>query len=325
MGGRFSRTGLLCATALVSIAGTSARAQEAPAAGQEEASATVKADANQIVVTGSRRRTTLQDAPINISAVSAETLARDRIEDVRGLGAFTPGLTVTDTGPASTGNIILRGINSGDTGDTGANKNNSVGVYLGEVPLYLDFKLIDIQRVEVLEGPQGTLYGLGTLAGALRYIPNRPDTDRFSVDLHGRGYAESHSDDFGGSGDVTINVPIVKDHIAFRTSTGYYDEAGFIDYDHILQNPGTSDPQPARGVSIGQNGFGSATDYAANFRAQKDINYEHTFTTRNQLLLEYNPNIKAYLTYAHQETKTGGRQVNAAGVLGSGEYFRISR
>ena len=298
---------------MAAVAPAYAQTADAPAADSA-------ASSNEIVVTGSRRATTLQNAPINISAVSADTLAKERVDDVRGLAAFTPGLTVTDTGPASTGNIILRGISSGDTSDTGSNTNNSVGVYLGEIPLYYDFKLIDIQRVEVLEGPQGTLYGLGTLAGTVRYIPNRPTTDTFTVDLHARGYAESHSVDFGGNGDITVNLPIVKDHIAFRTTTGYYDNAGFIDYNYILQNPGISNPQPARGTAIAQNGFGTPADYQANFRTKKDVNYEHTFTTRNQLLLEYSPDLKAYLTYAHQETKTGGRQVNIDGVLGTGRY-----
>lgn len=329
MTGHFSRAALLGATALMSMAALPAAAQEAPGPvlAQEAPGSTplppagaVAASGNEIIVTGSRRRTTLQDAPINISAVSAETISKERITDVRGLGAFTPGLTIVDTGPGTTGNIIMRGINSGDTSDIGENNNNSVGVYLGEVPLYLDFKLIDLQRVEVLEGPQGTLYGLGTLAGAIRYIPNRPNTDHFSVDVHGRGYAESHSSDFGGSGDVTVNIPIVPDHIAFRTTTGYYDEAGFIDYDHILQTPGVSNPQPARGTLLSQNGFGNAADYAANFKREKDLNYEHTFTTRNQLLLEYSPDLKAYLTYGHQETKDGGRQSNGDGVLGSSRY-----
>jgi iron complex outermembrane receptor protein len=321
MVGRFSRAGLLCATALASIAGTPVLAQDmqqTPAA-----SPTTSDDAggvNDIVVTGSRRRTTLQDAPINISAVSAELIESQRLDDIRSLGNFTPGVTIADTGPASTGEIILRGIASGDTSATGANSGNAVGVYLGEVPLYLDFKLIDISRVEVLQGPQGTLYGLGTLAGAVRYIPNRPDTDKFTIDLHGRGYAESHSDDFGGVGDVAINVPIIKDHVAFRTSTGYFDNAGFIDYNHLLNQPGVSDPQPGRATATSMGSFGTNNDYYTNFTSKKDVNYEHTFTTRNQLLLEYNPNIKAYLTYAHQTTKTGGRQANGGGVLGTDEY-----
>ncbi len=321
MAGRFSRAGLLCATALASVAGLPALAQDAPQApAASTAGQTAESDPNEIIVTGSRRRTTLQDAPINISAISAETIQSQRLDDVRSLASFVPGVTVADTGPGSTGGIILRGIASGDTSVFGANAGNSVGVYLGEVPLYLDFKLIDVNRVEVLQGPQGTLYGLGTLAGAVRYIPNRPETDRFSIDVHGRGYAQSHSDDFGGVGDVAINVPIVRDHIAFRTSTGYYDNAGFIDYDYLLQQPGVSNPQPGRATSTSTGSLGTTADYAANFKRKEDVNYEHTFTTRNQLLLEYNPNIKAYLTYAHQTTKTGGRQANGAGVLGTGKY-----
>jgi len=311
---RLIRNTLLCATMLMGVGTTSAFAQETPA------DSGAPGESNDIVVTGSRRQTTLQDAPINISAVSAETLAKERIDDIRGLAAFTPGVTVVDSGPAATGNIILRGINSGDTSDTGSNTNNSIGVYLGEVPLYADFKLLDLERVEVLEGPQGTLYGLGTLAGAVRYLPNRPNTDRISVDLHARGYAESHSSDYSGSGNVTVNLPLVTDHIAFRSVVGYYHDNGFIDYNYILQKPGTSNPQPVRSATLAGTGFGTSADYVANFRKQRDLNYEHTFTTRNQLLLEYNPDLKVYLAYAHQETKTGGRQVNAAGILGTGRY-----
>jgi outer membrane receptor protein involved in Fe transport len=317
--GRLSRTGLLCATALVSVAAAPALAQEASAPEQEASSGSATAS-NEIVVTGSRRRTTLQDAPINISAVSGQMIESQRLDDIRALGNFTPGVTIADTGPASTGEIILRGISSGDTSVNGSNENGAVGVYLGEVPLYLDFKLIDVSRVEVLQGPQGTLYGLGTLAGAVRYIPNRPDTDRFSVDVHGRGYAQSHSDDFGGIGDIAVNLPILKDHIAFRTATGYYSNAGFIDYNYLLKQPGVSDPQPVRASGGSTGSLGGPTDYLANFKRAEDVNYEHTFTTRNQLLLEYNPNIRAYLTYAHQSTKSGGRQANGAGVLGTGKY-----
>ncbi|WP_066723899.1 TonB-dependent receptor [Sphingomonas pituitosa] len=317
-----SRAALLGATVLASFGATCAAAQTegAGVASVQQTEEQEGNSGNEIVVTGSRRSVTLQDAPINISAISEETLARQRIDDVRGLAAFTPGLTIVDTGPASTGNIILRGIESGDTSVNGSNENSAVGVYLGEVPLYLDFKLIDIARVETLLGPQGTLYGLGTLAGAVRYMPNRPNTSRFSVDLHGRGYAQSHSSDFGRSGDVTVNVPILSDHIALRSVVGYYDNAGFIDYNYMLQRPGVSDAQPVRGTTAAQGSLGGLKEYAANFKRKDDVNFEHTFTTRNTLLLEYNPNVKAFLTYAHQDTKTNGRQANGAGVLGTGNY-----
>jgi iron complex outermembrane receptor protein len=326
---RMVRNTLLCATMLMGVGTTTAFAQDAPTAGDAATSGDANSGAgtgsNDIVVTATRRATTLQDAPINISAISSEELTKQRIDDVRGLAAFTPGLTVTDTGPSSTGNIILRGISSADTSTGGSNYESAVGVYLGEVPLYLDFKLLDIARVEVLQGPQGTLYGLGTLSGAVRYIPNRPNTDKWSIDAHLRGFGEAHSGQPGVNGDVTINIPIVKDHIAFRSTVGYYDNPGFIDYNYLLRTPGVSDPQPVRGATAADGSFGTAAQRAANFYSKKDVNYERTFTTRNQLLLELNPDVKMYLTYAHQETKSGGSQSTGAGVLGSGPYESVSR
>ncbi|NVP29371.1 hypothetical protein, partial [Vibrio cholerae] len=82
-----------------------------------------------------------------------------------------------------------------------------IGTYLGEIPLYLDFKLIDLQRVEVLLGPQGTLYGLGTLAGAIRYIPERPDATKVSGYVHARGYDVKAGSGLGYVIDGAINFP----------------------------------------------------------------------------------------------------------------------
>ncbi len=307
------RKTLLGATILFGLGTVPAFAQTAPSGGAAEGTG------DEIVVTATRRQTTLQDAPINISAISPETLSRQRIDDVRGLAAFTPGLTIADTGPASTGNVILRGISSADTAG-GTNAQSALGIYLGEVPLYLDFKLIDLARVEVLQGPQGTLYGLGTLSGAIRYMPNRPNTDRISLEYHGRYFGVAHGSNPGVNGDATFNLPIVADHIAFRTATGYYDNPGFIDYPYLLKQPGVSNPQPVRGATAAQGSFGTPADYAANFYRRKDLNYERTFTTRNQLLLQASPDAKLFLTYAHQTTDTGGQQSNGAGVLGTGRY-----
>jgi iron complex outermembrane receptor protein len=303
------------------LAGPIAVASPAVAlAAEAPAEAAASDDGGTIVVTATRRATSLQDAPINISAVGSAELARERVDDVKSLSAFTPGLTVADTGPGSTGNIIMRGISSGDTSASGSNYQSALGVYLGEVPMYLDFKLIDISRVEVLQGPQGTLYGLGTLAGAIRYMPNRPNSSKFSVDVHARGFMQSHSNLAGKNVDGTVNIPIIEDHVAFRTTNGYYYNPGFIDYNHLLKTPGVSDPQPGRSATGAGASFGSAADQAANFTSFKDANYERTFTSRNQLLLQANQGLKLYLTYAHQHTSTMGRQANGGGVLGTGRY-----
>jgi iron complex outermembrane receptor protein len=302
------RTGLLSATIFTSTALTT------PALAQQAQEAAADQDANTIIVTGTRRSTTIMEAPINISAVGADEIARQRIGDVRDLADFTPGLTISDTGPGGTGTIVLRGLSASDTASDGASYDDALGVYLGEVPLYYDFKLLDIDRVETLLGPQGTLYGLGTLAGAIRYIPNRPNVDAFEGEAHGSFYGKSHSGKPGYQVDGVINIPIARDFIAFRSATGYYYDPGFIDYPLLVQTPGVSLPQPS--------GTGGVTDagYAANLTGQKDLNFEKTFTTRNQLLFTSSPDFSMIFTYAYQRTKTDGAQSNSAGVLGTGRY-----
>ncbi|MBB6124041.1 outer membrane receptor protein involved in Fe transport [Sphingobium subterraneum] len=238
---------------------------------------------------------------------------------MRDLADFTPGMTISDTGPGSTGTIVLRGLNASDTDTTGNSYDNALGVYLGEVPLYYDFKLLDIARVETLLGPQGTLYGLGTLAGAIRNIPNRPNLGRFEGAAHGRLYGKNHGSKAGYQLDGVINIPIITDHVAFRSATGYYYDPGFIDYPLLLQTPGVSLPQPD-----GPD-FVTPAGYAANLRKEKDLNFEKTFTTRNQLLVQFSEDLKVDFTYAYQQTRTDGGQYNSAGVLGTGKYESAGR
>jgi outer membrane receptor protein involved in Fe transport len=268
-----------------------------------------------IVVTATRRSTALADVPINISVVGAEQIQQQRLNDIRDLGAFIPGITVTDTGPRGAGSIVMRGLSANDSSTFADNSNNAIGTYLGEVPLYLDFKLIDLQRVEVLLGPQGTLYGLGTLAGAIRYMPERPDASQASGYVHGRVYDVKEGSGVGFVGDAALNLPIIKDVLAFRTATGYFSDPGFIDYPFTVRSIGVSLPQP--GPS--SNPLGTQAQRDANLVRQEDVNFERTFTTRNQLGLTVD-NLNAYLTYAYQETKTGGRQANGGGVLGESRF-----
>jgi iron complex outermembrane recepter protein len=308
---RTVRNTLLCATMLMGFGTTTAFAQDA--------AADATGDSNEITVTATRRATTLQDVPINISAVSEEQLARQRIDDVRDLADFTPGMTISDTGPGATGTIVLRGLNASDSSTSGNSYDDALGVYLGEVPLYYDFKLLDIARVETLLGPQGTLYGLGTLAGAIRNIPNRPNLNDFEGEVHGRLYGKEHASQIGYQVDGVINLPIIKDHVAFRSATGYFYDPGFIDYPLLLQTPGVSLPQPSGTVSV------SPAGYAANLTTRKDLNFERTFTTRNQLLFQFSEDLKVNFTYAYQQTKTDGGQYNSNGVLGTGKYQSAGR
>jgi len=276
-------------------------------------------DRNEIVVTATRRAATIQDVPINISAVGAEQIAKQRIDDVRDLADFTPGMTISDTGPGSTGTIVLRGLNASDTDSSGNSYDDAIGVYLGEVPLYYDFKMLDIARVETLLGPQGTLYGLGTLAGAIRNIPNRPNLTTFGSEAHGRLYGKDHSGNTGFQLDGVINIPIFQDHVAFRSATGYYYDPGFIDSPLLLQQPGVSLPQPSGPDAV------TPADYAANLKRRDDVNFEKTFTTRNQLLVQFSEDLQANFTYAYQQTRTDGGQYNSNGVLGTGRYENAAR
>jgi outer membrane receptor protein involved in Fe transport len=324
----FLRTALLSATVMAGLGSTSAYAQVADGAAEE--------GQEVIIVTGTRRNVALQDAPINITAIGATQMAEQGIDNVRDLSSFTPGITIQDTGPRNTGTIVLRGLNASDTGSTGDNNNNALATYIGEVPLYLDLKFLDINRVETLLGPQGTLYGQGTLAGAIRFIPNRPDPEKWTGSFHARAYGVSHASDPGFQVDGTINVPIIPGKVAFRSTVGYYDDPGFIDYNYLLNEPSVSIAQPlpstvrfgAVGTPTGTPGvvssfygpIGTADQIAANLHSYKDANFEQTFTTRNQLGLFPWEGVNIYLTYAFQKTKTNGRQANGGGVLGTGKY-----
>ncbi|MEI6485674.1 MAG: TonB-dependent receptor [Sphingomonadales bacterium] len=317
--GNAIRVSLLSASVLTGVALLAAPALAAGTAEADAAAAAAGADADgadAIIVTATRRSTALADVPINISAVTGDQLAVQRINDIRSLGDLTPGVTINQTGPRASGTVVMRGLSADDTSDFGSNTDNAVAIYLGEVPLYADFKLLDLQRVEVLLGPQGTLYGAGTLAGAIRYLPNRPDAAKFSLDAHIRGSSVDQGSQIGVQGDATVNIPIIKDHIALRSTVGYYYEPGFIDSPFLLKQPGVSLPQPGGAFNTNI----TPAQYQANFFRAKDINFERTWTTRNTLLVEVNPDLKAYFTAAFQQTKTNGRQSNGAFQFNSGKY-----
>src|ERR1700730_12106359 len=135
----------------------------------------------EITVTAQRRNESIQDVPITIQAITGDALKQLNVQTFDDLLKYTPNVTFSGNGPG-TGNIFMRGLSSGGSG----NQSQSTTAPFPNVALYLDDQsmqfparnndvyMVDMERVEVLEGPQGTLFGGGAQAGAIRYITNKP-------------------------------------------------------------------------------------------------------------------------------------------------------
>jgi iron complex outermembrane recepter protein len=186
----------------------------------------------EVIVTALKRDTSLQETPLSISAVTGATLTHSGVQDIARLTQSVPGLVFEDAGPAST-RITIRGIRSvgeptvglyyDETPVSGAvGAGNDAG---GETPLA---KLFDVQRVEVLRGPQGTLYGSGSMGGTLRVLFNKPDLRQLSAAVDGDAVASSG----GGGGydaDGMLNVPLIQDRLAARAVVYTQGLGGYVD------------------------------------------------------------------------------------------------
>ncbi|HEY8522051.1 MAG TPA: TonB-dependent receptor [Gammaproteobacteria bacterium] len=268
----------------------------------------------EFLVTASRRETTVQELPFNIAALSGETLERQRLTNLIEFSRSVPGLTVVDQGSRAAALMTVRGLNVVSVNDSqflGNTSGETVATYLGEIPLYVDFRMKDMERVEVLLGPQGTLYGAGTLGGAVRYIPKQPDVQAVEFAAHGDFYSLAHSSGTGYDADMTVNVPIVEDKLAFRAAVGRYDDPGFIDYPYLVREPGVSNPQPD---------LTNPADVAANLYGVKDADWEQTTSGRVALLWQASENVQATFNYYFQEQEVGARNVNHRHAFGTGPY-----
>jgi len=187
----------------------------------------------EIVVTAQKYEQKLSETPLSVTAVSSKELDALGATQFRDFANMVPGLTFTTTGVGAT-QINLRGITSG------TNVSPTVGIYVDDVPygsstpfagssaLALDAGLFDLTRVEVLRGPQGTLYGASTMGGLLKYVPTPPDLSKFG----GTARAGLSTTEGGGvSYDVAsaVNLPLGSDKAAVRLSGFYSHDGGYID------------------------------------------------------------------------------------------------
>ena len=188
----------------------------------------------EIVVTATRRNEAAQNIPYNISVLSSSALKNSGVTSISGLSQLVPGFTYIDMGARANGiasGIILRGLNATSAGvnDFAPPPGNpTVATYLDDTPLFANLKITDVKRVEVLRGPQGTLYGAGSVGGTVRFVYNKPDTEAFSADIESKLSKTSHAGNMNYSTDAVINLPI-SDHAALRVDAGYQYDAGVID------------------------------------------------------------------------------------------------
>lgn len=250
----------------------------------------------KISVTALKRSTDTDKTPINIAVLDDDFIEQFHLSELSDIARWIPNLTVTDQGNRYSAPIIVRGLNTNTSGP--ASNGNTVATYLGETPLSIDLTLIDINRVETLIGPQGTLYGAGTLAGAIRYIPNKPDLDVTSTKITANLSTTSHSEDVGNALSIIVNQPLVENKLGFRLAASKEKEAGFINYNAVIKQPG---------VSITDPDWSNITEVNNNTIRYKDAN-DKNYTTL-KAMLRWLPNAKNDITlsYYQQDEKINGR------------------
>jgi iron complex outermembrane receptor protein len=271
----------------------------------------------EVVVTATRRAGSVQDVPINIAAVDGARLEEQGFTNIADVLSYVPGINAIDQGGRNGNETIVRGINADPLGQGGGNDNGTtVATYLGEIPVPIDLRLNDLSRVEVLLGPQGTLYGAGTLGGAIRFIPNKPDFNDSLLEIRGDAFSINEGSGISSDFGLTFNVP-VSETLAIRGSIDRLDNKGFVDYPYVVRQPGVSEPD------IDPN---DPAAVAANFSPVEDANGQETVSGRFALRWQPIDALDATLTYYFQNEDNDGRSVSSArGQFPTSQYASASR
>ena len=268
--------------------------------------ASAQGEIEEVVVTATRRIQSVQDIPYNISVLSGDDLRTARAVGLGDVARLVPGISYIDQGPVvrgQTNNFTLRGLNissAGNNGDISALSQAAVSTYVGETPIFYNIALKDMERVEVLRGPQGTLYGAGSLGGTIRFIPNQPDFEEVTIDFGSSVSLTEDSDNLSYSADGVVNLPIIDNVLAARIAAGYVREGGFVDALGRPVRDGSGVPVPrvsgdiSSGMVIGPE--------------QEDVNDVDQYYIRLSLLWEPTENLSVALRYQHDDTEQDDEQ-----------------
>jgi len=285
----------------------------------------------EITVTATRREQTVSEIPYNISAVSGKQLENAGITDFTKLARAIPGLVFVESGPRDSGlnpGLIIRGLNVEGSGNSDiiSVAAPTVSTYVDETPMFVNLYLKDVSRVEVLRGPQGTLYGSGSLGGTIRYIHNKPEFDNFYGEVSTRIGSTNKASGLNSDTYVVLNMPLAE-NFAIRTSFGYAENQGFVDVNglvtindqhHVLAADG-SDPIADGnfpGLTDDGNGFWSMAipenKFQPLFHSAEDVNRDSVKHARIAARWEPTDNLALNLAYTRQDHYAGGRQARNA-------------
>ena len=277
------------------------------AAGTAQIAAAADADTDsgglsEIVVTAQRFTSTVQNTPISLTAVTGDQLAAAGITSVEELSHDIPGLSMRSAGPGQT-EFEGRGLaSSGGSSPT-------VGFYLDDVPLtpsavsqtgkvVIDPNLYDIDRIELLRGPQGTLYGSGSMGGTVRVLTNQPKLDTFEGSVQGT-LSDTQGGSGNGSGNIMLNVPLGETLAIRVVGTDSY-RSGWID--RVVLNPF---PQDVPETALPAYGRGNVLAAPVQ-NVVHDVNTEHLVGFRASILFKPNDDLSIVSTVLYQHMTMGG-------------------
>jgi len=264
---------------LISSAVSALLAHSAVLAAEDEAPRPTASTVEEIVVTAQKREQALIDIPQAISVVSGDTLEAHQATNFTDYLKLVPGLQLTQSTPGQ-GRLVMRGVNTGGVAST-------VAVYMDETPfgsssalvngavLAGDFDTFDVARIEVLRGPQGTLYGASSMGGLLKFVTNTPDTSGYAARARA-SVEDTRGGELSYRATAMVNIPL-GETVAVRASGFYRKDGGFID-------------------SIG----------TAGSDVENDINDAKVYGGRASLLFKPNEAFNLRLTAVLQDIKADG-------------------
>jgi outer membrane receptor protein involved in Fe transport len=281
-----------------------------PASAQTAPAATEPADSlSEIVVTAEKRDSTVLKTPASITAISGPELEAAGITSFATVAAETPGISIRSSGPGQN-EIEMRGLtSSGGAAPT-------VGFYLDEVPLsppaganngkvVIDPDLYDLDRVEALRGPQGTLYGSGSMGGTVKLVTAQPKLDEVSGSIEVTGSHTQGAND-NGSINVMLNLPLAADTVALRIVGTEQHTSGWIDRVVLSNFPleaGYSPTAPAGSVITLPRGNVLASPVSTTYH---NVNDEYLDGFRISLLVKLSDDLTITPSYFYQSITQGG-------------------